>query len=520
MSTSYFRELSPELKRILGLKWPPIAVRLVTKDESSSMLPEESKNAAPVIEDHVQNLVIGAGFGGYVAAIRLGQLGREVMLVEKELLGGVCLNVGCIPSKVLVRAAKLMKQISRAPDFGIETSRPKVNLEKLQLWKKNVIEKLRTGVAYLCKSNHVNIVYGEARFQASHQVQIKTKNESRIITADNIIIATGSRPMELPSLKFDGDFIVTTTEALSLTEAPQNFVIVGGGVSGLELGMSYARFGSHVTVIEMLDQLLPGVDPELVRVVERTLRKLGVETYVKARANWAREGKVGVQLADGKEIEVPADKVMVAVGRRPNSDQIGLETTSVKTDSAGFIQVNSQMKTSEPGIYAIGDVVGMPMLAHKASKQGKVAAEAITGQASAVDSKAMPSGIWTEPEIATVGLSEAEARKQGYDLIVGKFPFTALGRALAVGETEGFVKVIADKKNEQILGVHMVGSDVTDLISEAALAIEMGATLDDLASTIHPHPTLPESLMEATEAVKGKAIHILKPRSGGANPRD
>lgn len=462
------------------------------------------------MENHVENLVIGGGPGGYVAAIRLGQLGRETMLVEKETLGGVCVNVGCIPSKAIVRAAKLMKQIQRAPDFGIQTSQPKMDLQKLQIWKKNVVDRLISGVAYLCKGNHVNVVYGEATFHAAHQVQIKTKDWAKVATADNIIIATGSRPVELPSFKFDGKFVITPSEALSFTEAPRNFVVIGGGVSGLELGIAYAQFGSHVTVIEMLDQLLPGLDIELVRVVERTLRKLGVESHVKARAKWAKDGKVGAQLADGSEIEVPADKVMVVVGRRANSDQIGLETTGVKTDAAGFIQVNSQMQTNVPGIYAIGDVVGLPMLAHRASKQGIIAAEVISGQASAADFKAMPSCIWTDPEIATVGLTEAEAKRQGYDPVVGKFPFTALGRAIAVGETEGFVKVVADKESEQILGVHMVGSDVTDLISEAALAIEMGATLEDLALTVHPHPTLPESLMEATEAAKGKAINILR----------
>jgi dihydrolipoamide dehydrogenase len=462
------------------------------------------------MDNRVENLVIGAGPGGYVAAIRLGQLGRGTMLVEKGALGGVCVNVGCIPSKTIVRAAKLMKQIQKARDFGIETSQPKVDLQKLQVWKKGVVDKLTSGVGYLCKGNHVNVVYGEAQFESPHEIQITTKDGTETVTAENVIVATGSRPVEIPGFKFDGEFIITATEALSFTEAPKNFVIIGAGVSGLELGMAYAQFGSHVTVIEMLDQLLPGVDLELVKVVERTVKRLDMETHLKTRAKWAKDGKVSAQLADGREIEVPADKVMVVVGRRPNSDGIGLETTSVKTDGAGFIQVNSRMQTNVPGIYAIGDVVGLPMLAHKASKQGIVAAEVIAGQASAADFKAMPSGIWTEPEIATVGLTEAEAKNQGYDPIVGKFPFTALGRAMAVGETEGFVKVVADRESDQILGVHMVGADVTDLISEAALAIEMGATLDDLALTVHPHPTLPEGLMEATEAAKGKAIDILK----------
>jgi len=431
------------------------------------------------------------------------------MLAEKDTLGGVCINVGCIPSKTIVRAAKLMKDIQRAKDFGIETSQPKMDLQKLQTWKKGVVDKLTQGVAYLCKGNKVNVVYGEARFQGPHQVEIKSREGSKIVNADNVIIATGSRPVEIPGFKFDGKFVITATEALWFTEAPRNFVIIGGGVSGLELGMAYAEFGSHITVIEMLDQLLPGTDIDLVKVVERTLRKLGVETHLKARAKWAKDGKVSAQLADGREIEIPADRVMVVVGRRPNSDQISLETTGVKTDQAGFIQVNSQMKTNVPGLYAIGDVVGQPLLAHKASKQAIVAAEVIAGEASAADFKAIPSAVWTDPEIATVGLTEAEAKKQGYEPIVGKFPFTALGRAKAVGETDGFIKVVADKESEQILGVHMVGADVTDLISEAALAIEMGATLDDLALTVHPHPTLPEALMEATEAAKGKAINIL-----------
>jgi dihydrolipoamide dehydrogenase len=463
------------------------------------------------MDNHTENLVIGGGPGGYVAAIRLRQLGCETTLVERETLGGVCLNAGCIPSKTIVRAAKLMKEIQRSRDFGIETSQPQMDLQKLQIWKKGVVDKLVQGVAYLCKANKVSVIHGEAKLQSPHQVEINGKEGSRIVNADNVIIATGSRPVELPSLKFDGKFVITATEALSFTETPRNFVIVGGGVSGLELGISYARFGSHVTVIEMLDQLLPGTDIELVRVVERTLRKLGVEKHLKARAKWAKDGKVGAQLADGKEIEVPADKVMVVVGRRPNSDQIGLDLTGVKTDRAGFIQVNTQMQTNVPGIYAIGDVVGQPLLAHKASKQGIVAAEVIAGQPSAADFKAMPGAIWADPEIATVGLTETEAKKQGYEPIVGKFPFIALGRAVAVGETEGFIKVVADKNSSQILGIHMVGADVTDLISEAALAIEMGATLDDLALTVHPHPTLPEALMEAAEAAKGKAIHILRP---------
>jgi dihydrolipoamide dehydrogenase len=454
--------------------------------------------------------VLGSGPGGYVAAIRLGQLGKETILIEKDNLGGVCLNIGCIPSKALIRVAKLKKKLEAANQIGVDVSGVKIDLAKVQAWKQGVVDKLTSGVEYLCKGNNVKIIKGQGLFRSPHELEIQTASGTEIVETKNTIIATGSRPFELPSLKFDGTHIISSTEALTLQEVPKNLVVIGGGVTGLEMGTMYAQLGSKVTVIEMLEQLLPGTDIELVRIVERGLRRIGVDYHVKSKANEYRNGKVYATLEGGKESAFDADKVLVTVGRRPNSDQIGLEKTGVARDAHGFIQVDKKMRTNIPGIYAIGDVVGPPMLAHKASKEGIVAAEVVAGINSEADFRAIAGVVFTDPEIATIGLTESQAKEQGFDPVVGKFPFTALGRALLAGETEGFVKVVADKSSDLVLGVHIVGAEASDMISEAALAIEMGATLEDIGFTIHPHPTLPESIMEAAEAAKGKAIHILQ----------
>jgi dihydrolipoamide dehydrogenase len=299
---------------------------------------------------------------------------------------------------------------------------------------------------------------------------------------------------------------------LALRQVPERLVIVGAGVTGLEMATMYAQLGSKVTVIELLDQLLPGVvaDNEIIRIIERAFRKLGIEYHVKSKAKEYRNGKVHVTLEDGKDAEFPCDKVMVSVGRRPNSDRIGLDKTNVKTDEHGWIQVDKKLRTNVSGIYAIGDVIGPPLFAHKASKNGVIAAEVIAGMNSEMDHRGIPWAIFTDPEISSVGLTELEAEQQGYDPIVGKFPFTALGRALLADETEGFVKIVADKKSELILGIHVIGPEASDIISEAALALEVGATLEDLRLTIHPHPTFPEAIMEAAEAAKGKAIHLVQ----------
>ena len=456
-------------------------------------------------------VVIGGGPGGYVAAIRLGQLGKDTVLVEKENLGGVCLNIGCIPSKALIRVAKLKNRVEAAKQIGLEVSGVTVDMGKVQAWKESVVGRLVSGVEYLCKNNHVRIIKGDAKFNGPNLIEVKSASGTETIETKNTVIATGTRPMEIPGFKFNGTTVVTTTEMLSLRQVPKNLVVVGAGVSGLEMATMYAQLGSKVTVIELLEQLLPGVvmDAEIVKIVERAFRKLGIEYHVKSRAKEYRDGKVFATLEDGKETEFPCDIVLVSVGRRPNSDQLDLDKAGVKTDH-GWVQVNKKLQTNVPGIYAIGDVTGPPLFAHKASKDGVVAAEVIAGMSSEADYRGVAWAIFTDPEIASVGLTEAQAKEKGYDPIVGKFPFTALGRALLSGESEGFVKIVADKESELILGVHIIGPEASDLISEAALAVEMGATLEDIGFTIHPHPTLPEAIMEAAEAAKGKAIHILQ----------
>ena len=455
-------------------------------------------------------VVLGAGPGGYVAAIRLGQLGKETTLIEKDQLGGVCVNIGCIPSKALIRVAKLKKRIEAARQIGLDVTGLRVDFPKVQAWKQSVVDRLTQGVEFLCKGYNVKIIKGVGTFTGPKQLEVKTTAGIESIETKDVVIAAGSRYFDLPNFRFDGTRIISSTEVLALQEIPKNLVIIGGGVTGLEMGTMYTQLGSKVTIIEMLEQLLPGTDIQLVRVVERSLRRLGVDYHVKSKAKEFRDGKVYAELEDGKEAAFDADKVLVTVGRRPNSDQIGLQATGVKTDTHGFIQVDKKMQTNVPGIYAIGDIVGPPMLAHKASKEGIVAAEAIAGMNSEADFRAIAGVIFSDPEIATVGLTEAQAKEKGYDPIVGKFPFTALGRALLAGETEGFAKIVADRSTDLVLGVHIVGAEASDMISEAALAIEMGATLEDIGLTVHPHLTLPESIMEASEAAKGKAIHILQ----------
>jgi len=454
--------------------------------------------------------ILGSGPGGYVAAIRLGQLGKQTALIEKANLGGVCLNIGCIPSKALMQVARLKRRIEIAKQMGMEVSDLKIDFTKTQAWKQNIVNRLTSGVEYLCKSNNVDIIKGEGKFQSPHEIIVTTSTGTETIETKNTVIATGSRAMQIPGLEFDGTNVISSTEALELQQIPPNFVVVGGGVTGLEMATMYAELGSKVTVIEMLDQLLPGVDIELVRIIERSLRRLGIDYHVKSKAKEYREGQLRAILEDGTEAMFPASKVLVSVGRRPNSDNIGLDKAGVKTNPQGWLQTDKHMETNVPGIYSIGDVNGPPLFAHKASKEGIVAAESIAGMKSEADFRAIPWAIFTDPEIASAGLTESQAREKGYDPIIGKFPFTALGRALLAGETEGFVKIVADKNSELVLGIHIVGSEASDLISEAALAIEMGATLRDIELTIHPHPTLPESIMEAAAAAKGRAIHILQ----------
>lgn len=461
----------------------------------------------------VEAVVIGAGPGGYVAGIRLGQLGKKAVVIEKAAPGGVCLNVGCIPSKALINAAKLYEKASHASEMGITIDNLRIDIGRLQTWKESVVGKLTSGVKQLLKANGCDYLQGTATLLSPRSVRVTRPDseDETVIETENIIIATGSRPVAIPSLPFDHNRIVDSTGALAFSELPARLVVVGGGYIGMEIGTLYAKFGSKVTFVEALPSILPGSDAECVQVVARKAKKLGINILVGAKAQGVTEkGSHAVLTVErnGETIELEADKILVSVGRRPNIENLGLEIAGVKT-VGGFITVDREMRTNVPTIFAIGDVAGQPMLAHKGSREGEVAAEVIAGKPAAMDAQVIPAVVFTDPEIASAGLTSEEAEKRGHKVKVGKFPFTALGRAIANLDTDGFAKVVTDAESGLLLGVHIVGNGAGDLISEAALAIEMGASTADLALTIHPHPTLPEAIMEAAKASLGEAIHIL-----------
>lgn len=471
-----------------------------------------------MVKNHVGSftevLIIGGGPGGYVAAIRAAQLGKEVTLVDKSAsLGGVCIKHGCIPSKALIHVADLTWQIQEMEDLGLKVQGLEIDLAKIQEWKRNnVVGRLTKGLSFLCDKNGIEFIQGEASFESVNQVNLKTEDGWQKLEFQDAIIASGSTPLEVPGFKFDGDLILSSKEALALTQIPERLAVIGGGYIGLELGTVYAKLGSKVTVIEMMDQLLPGTPKELVGVVQRKLRKLSVGVHLNSKAKrfeTTKEGVATTAKSGNEEISVESNKVLVTVGRRPFTAGLGLKKIGVELDGKGFIKVDQRLRTNVDHIYAIGDIAGQPMLAHKASWEGEIAAEVIAGHDSQKDQQPIPAVIFTDPEIATVGMTEEEAQEHGYKPLVGKFPFTASGRALTTDKTDGFIKVVADEKTKRVLGVHLVGPQASDLISEAALAIKMGATLANVAETIHPHPTYPESLIEACEAALKKAIHII-----------
>ncbi|UFJ42268.1 dihydrolipoyl dehydrogenase [Brevibacillus humidisoli] len=459
----------------------------------------------------VDVLVIGAGPGGYVAAIRAAQLGKSVTVVERGELGGVCLNVGCIPSKALIHASHTYDHMKAADQMGISVENVSVDFGKVQEWKSKVVKQLTGGVGSLFKGNKIQTVPGEALFVSENEVRVFNGYEVNRYKFNHCIIATGSRPIELPAFPY-GERVLSSTEALNLTEIPKNLVVIGGGYIGIELGSVYARFGSKVTILEGSDQILPGFEAEMTRLVERKLKKNKVDVFTKAMAKGMEETENGVVVTaevKGEEKKFEADYVLVTVGRRPNTDELGLSDIGMKLTEKGYVIVDKQGQTSIPNVYAIGDIVEGPALAHKASYEGKVAAEAIAGQPSAVDYKVIPAVVFSDPEISSVGISEREAKEQGLDYVVGRFPFAANGRALSVNAGEGFVKLVADKETGVVLGAQIVGPEASNLIAEIGLAIEMGATLEDIELTIHAHPTLGEMMMEAAELALGHPIHVL-----------
>ena len=459
-------------------------------------------------------VVIGGGPGGYVCGIRLGQLKQKVLVVEKDEVGGVCLNWGCVPSKALIATSHTYEKVKEGANIGLMIDGLRLDVNKLQDWKAGIVKKLTTGVRGLLKGNTAELMMGDACVTSPTQVVVKTREGgTETIDCKAIVIASGSSTIELPAFKFDGKQIIGAKEAVSLREIPKRMLVIGGGVIGLELGCVYQKFGSEITVVEMTPGLLPGVDPECTAVVEKKMVKHGAKILKNAKAMGYEKNADGslavrVDTGGGKFDTIVVDTVLVAVGMRPNGTGLGLEEIGVKVER-GFVPTDGVGRTNVPTVFAIGDVSGVPMLAHKASKEGEVVAEVIAGHKAAKDWVSIPSAIFTDPEIAVTGLSEAQAKEKGIDVKVGKFPFSALGRAMAVNETDGFIKIVSDKKTHEVLGFHIVGPSATDLISEGALALEMHAFLEDVGLTIHPHPTLGEGIMEASLNGLGQAVHIM-----------
>ncbi|HAA53877.1 MAG TPA: dihydrolipoyl dehydrogenase [Myxococcales bacterium] len=466
-------------------------------------------------------LVIGAGPGGYLCAIRLAQLGKDVILVDKRAsLGGVCLNEGCIPSKAIIHAAELLEQTKHASEMGLVfNDEPTIDMKQLQAWKSKVVTRLTGGVKQLEKAHGVRIMQGTATFTDNHNVELANDEDDRTINIqfDHAVIATGTSAIELPPVPFDGDWVIGSREALEQDTLPQRLVVIGGGYIGLELGTAYRKLGSEVSIVELQDDLLGGrLEPEIHRLVRRRAKALGIDLWLKHKAVSAKPGEGGtpgiVKIVDeeGKESELLADKVLVVIGRRPNTSGIGLENIGISLDEHNCIPVDEYRRTKVPNIFAIGDITGQPMLAHKAYREAKVAAEVIAGHPAAYDVRVVPAVMFTDPEVATVGLTEAEAKEAGYEVITGNFPLKASGRALTLGGPDGFAKFVADKETQRLLGVHLAGPHVAELIAEGALAIELDAFLDDIANTIHPHPTLSEALLEAAELALGTCAHFKK----------
>ncbi|QAV26330.1 dihydrolipoyl dehydrogenase [Neobacillus thermocopriae] len=458
-----------------------------------------------------ETLVVGAGPGGYVAAIRAAQLGQKVTIVEKGNLGGVCLNVGCIPSKALISAGHRYEIATHSQDMGIFAENVKVDFSKVQEWKAGVVKKLTGGVEGLLKGNKVDIVRGEAYFVDENTVRVMTENSAQTYKFKNAIIATGSRPIELPTFKFSKR-VLDSTGALNLSDIPKSMVVIGGGYIGTELGTAYANFGTKITILEGADEILSGFEKQMSAVVRRRLKKKGVDVFTNALAKGVEEREDGVTVTfevNGETKTIDAEYVLVTVGRRPNTEEMGLEQIGIKMTERGLIEIDKQCRTSVPNIYAIGDVVAGPPLAHKASYEGKIAAEAIAGHPSEIDYLAIPAVVFSDPECASVGYFEKQAIEEGIDVITAKFPFGANGRALALNETDGFLKLVLTKDDGVIIGAQIVGPNASDMIAELGLAIEAGMTAEDIAMTIHAHPTLGEITMEAAEVALGSPIHII-----------
>ena len=458
-------------------------------------------------------VVVGAGPGGYAAAFYAADLGKKVILIEKETrLGGVCLNRGCIPSKALLYATHQIVNARESAHRGITFAEPKVELEKLRAWKESVLAKLSGGVATLAKMRGVQVMQGRGYFEGSNKLRVETDKGQQFVEFDKAILAVGSKAAMPKAFDLGNPRVMTSTGALEVEDVPENLLIVGGGYIGMELGFVYSALGSKIVMVEALDNILAGADQDLARPVAANAKKAFKEIRLKAKvikmATAGKQIKVAMEF-EGKKVEELYDRVLVAVGRVPNSADLGLENTKVTLDERGFVKVNTQQQTDDPNIYAIGDIAGGILLAHKAHKEARIAVEVINGENSAFENVIVPAVVFTDPELAWCGMTEAEAKEKGIKYEVSKFPWTASGRALSFDRTDGVTKMIVDPATSRILGVGICGAGAGELIAEAVIAMEMGATVDDIGLSVHPHPTLSETLMECADAFYGHATHTI-----------
>ncbi|MDO9013122.1 MAG: dihydrolipoyl dehydrogenase [Gallionella sp.] len=465
---------------------------------------------------HAEVVVLGAGPGGYTAAFRAADLGKQVILIEKhDNLGGVCLNVGCIPSKALLHVAKVITEAEEVSHHGVTFAKPTVDIDKIRDWKESIIGKLTGGLKQLAKQRKVQVVQGVAKFSSANSITVATADGDKVITFDNAIIAAGSSVARIPGFPYDDPRIIDSTGALALQDVPKRLLILGGGIIGLEMATVYDALGSKISVVELMDQLIPGADKDMVKPLHTRIAKRYEAIYLKTKVVKIESLPEGLRVTfEGEQAPEPQryDRVLMAVGRRPNGREIGAEAAGLTVNERGFIPVDKQQRTNVPHIFAIGDIVGDPMLAHKAVHEGKVAAENIAGHKAFFEPLTIPSVAYTDPEIAWMGLTETQAKAQGIAYEKGSFPWAASGRALSVGREEGMTKVLLDPTTRRILGAGIVGVNAGELIAEAVLALEMGADMEDIGLTIHPHPTLSETLCFAAEMAEGTITDLLPPR--------
>ncbi|QSA96876.1 dihydrolipoyl dehydrogenase [Methylococcus sp. EFPC2] len=471
-----------------------------------------SNSPANPAELNAEVLVLGGGPGGYTAAFRAADLGKKVVLVERfPVLGGVCLNVGCIPSKALLHLAQIIHEAEDVASHGVSFGKPQLDLDKIRDWKSRVVKTLNTGLSGLAKQRQVTVLTGLGQFTSPNTLKVTSADGEQSVRFDNAIIAAGSRATQIPGFPYDDPRLIDSTGALALEDIPGRLLVVGGGIIGLEMANVYHALGSKISVVELLDQLIPGADPDLVKPLHQRIQKQYEKIWLKTKVSRIESAPEGLRVyfeGEGAPESEIYDRVLVAVGRRPNGSLIGAEAAGVTVDGAGFIPVDDRQRTNVPHIYAIGDIVGNPMLAHKATHEAKVAAEVIAGHPSAFQALTIPSVAYTDPEIAWMGLTETQAKAQGIAYETATFPWAASGRALGIGRREGLTKIVVDKESKRILGTGLVGPHAGELVAEAVLALEMGADVEDIALSVHPHPTLSETFAFAAEMIEGSITDL------------